>query len=841
MTAINAQVSSRQKPVKQIQFATDGAGKPYISAIRVGRTWQCKPWQLFSLRVRNGATTNNIDQTSFSVTGPTMAPDGTITLVANGQNTYAGIQVTLTITERDRGFAFTASVYNAVTSTWGIDSLCWPCIELYPYGEPEDCYAVFGDWGGCVVWKPQEYGSIFPRMCGSPIGMYNPLPLAAVFDGESKGVIAMRSEDTDRNAKVFTLMANTTSTRFDVRQHFTARYVSGVTAGAAQTKNVTTVYLEGFDSTAPNAVDVYYDVFEWYKQWATAQDRPWMQKGPWRSRSDVSPVVKNASVIYYPAIPSRNGADFVNVVSDITNLVNYLGVSESKGEFINHLYSWPYTEFNSRNPDVFWDNSASNSPGTLNTTLTSYVRDGMTAIQTLPFTSCMIYTFTNIWDTSNVTSATPALNYTGAFNFDAYDTFVPGLGAVDIADYSLKDYQGNTKTRTQDAVPPTIPYANTHALMDYANGGTPLIEVSIMYRYLICWNGDGPGERPIGFYWDTAPVPWGLGSEVLGLNGDVWNDDPTKPTWSIGQYLTGVERTIEVFKALAHDAVGVDEGIPTIYTSCEAACQDLIGTYDLQHVGEFELTGLTYGNQLSGGNVHGYQYVFGEYVRIGHIVPAMIYSATGTVASRLCAGGIPMVGWHWLVSGTLAVSNAVTTGTLIDAPNAIDGTSNPPAHPNDPYWLWFKTLYDTVPYTRKFMQGTRLPSPGGSANEWQRGFIRQSAQTWRTFLRTSFGNYKTMACTRRAADGVIGVIILNAVRSNLDYSYGVRPTEFTATVTVDLYSTFHRLPAGLKTVYVRNLSTGVRTALTTFRDSVSLTRTLAPFSVELLEVEVTGA
>lgn len=837
MSAINAKVSRRQLPVKQIIFENDGNGQPRIAGIRIGRTWTCKAWQLFSLRLRDKATTEDIDQTEFTVGAPTTASDGTITIVATGEGNYADIVVTLTITERDRGFAFGATVYNPVGSTWGVDSVVWPCFDVYPYQDAEDFYAFFGDYNGSVIWKPHLMP--YTRILASPHGGYSSLPLAAFFDGESKGVLAFRADDEQGNAKTYTLSSNVNSARLDFRHHFPARYLSAYHADAAQTKTVPySMILEGFDSKAPDALDVHFDIAEWYREWATNEERPWVQRGPWRSRSDLSQVVKNASLMFVQATPNRTDADFDNIVDDVTNLTDYLSVSDTKGGMIVQLYSWARTGYNTRTPDVFWDNSVDNLPGTLETTLTSYVKNGVAAIQTLPGVSCVVYTWTNNWDVNNVTSATPSLNYTGAFNHAAYDTLVPALGVVDVADYSNKTEEGDTKLIESIAVPPVIPYAQTSSQMDFVNTDVHFIELSVMYRYFTAWNGDASADRPLGWYWDTMPV----GPAVIGSGTLIWNDDPNKPTWSMAGYIDGIQKMMDMIKSTVRISVFPQAGMPNIFFSCEGTAQECITSFDIQNGDEFDIFGYQYGNLVFGANVHSYQYIFGEYVRVGNIVTPSIYGPSGgsPSPSQLAAGGIPAVGWHWLVSGFISVVVRMSGGALVPTAQDIDGAATPPAHENDPYWLWMKTMYDSLPYTRKFMQGRMLPAPGGTANQWLRAFQKQVALPFGTFMRSWFGEYKTMACTRQAEDGTVGVILLNAVQSNLDYSLGVRPLDFTATVTVDLSSTFHRLPSGTKTVYVRNLATGARTTLATFTDSVSLTRTLQPFSVELLEVEASG-
>ena len=836
MTAINAQVSSRQNPVKQIQFATDGNSKPYISGIRIGRTWVLKYWTLFSLRVTNNVTTADLTQTSFTITGPTTNSAGVTTITAVGTGSYSNITLTLTITERDRGFAFGATVQNAIASTWAVMTLSWPRFDLYPYGDSEDCVGFIGDYNGCTIWKPQ----LLPvaRTVTHPTSLYANLPLMAIYDAESKGVLAIRTDDETGQTKQFIMSGNTTSTKVEVVSHFNQRYLSASVGGAAQTKVIPTVVVEGFDSAAPDPYDVHWDIADWYKRWATNEDRPWVQKGKWRDRSDLSPIVKNVTAAFVHGIPNTTGAGFQTIVDDVTNLASYIGTSEEKG-LIFHQYSWATTQFNSRSPDVFWDNAASNAPGTLNTTLTSYVRDGVTDIQTISGVTCMVYTWANTWDVSNVTSPTPALNYTGAFNYENYDTLTPGVGSVSIGSRSLRTYSDTVKVFAQAASPPVIPYAQTGSVLDFAQTAyVPYIQLSLFYRYLTAWNGDANGERPIGFYMDVAPCgPLPDGETVI------FNDDPNNQAWTLQQYMAGLQYTIDLMRQSFRLTVSPDVGIPNIYFSCEGTGQEFIPTYDIQHEAYFDSPLLPNGNHYFGANVATYQYVFGEYIRVLNHSNPNIYTVSGGApdALQVATTCVPEMTYRWLNVGVASVVSRVSGSALVPAPNTINVTTTPPAHSNDPVWAWMKTLNDTQTYTRKFFQGALLPSPGGTVNQWLRDYQKQVPAALATFLRTFIGRYKTMASLRLAADGVVGVIIANVVKANFDYGLGFRPTDFSASVTVDLATGFNRLPAGLKTVYVRNLSTGVRTALTTFRDSVSLTRTLAPFSVELLEVEVTGA
>lgn len=871
-----------------VTLGTD-AGKPITSAIKLGtRTWNCKSAPLFSVRLMNGqgyratlvagvatitfttGTTTGlsagmfltvvngvgqvgqdsrilsiqsstqltlysnhpiaglvtlvagIDTTPADYTVSAPIQDGTTTTItAQGIGAYAPISVNLTISTLDKKLIYNGSVMNAAGSTWAVDSLVWPNLNIFPYGLGDNCIGYVGDHSGSIIHRPQDVGTRYLQI---PNNLYS-LPLAALYDGATKTVLATRAEDTEGHPKELTFGADTTSTKIIWRHLFYDRYKTAAAVGSAQEKVIPyPTIIEGWDSAAPHAFDVHMDIALWYRDWAVNSLRPFTNTGPWRSSPNISPLVKNTVVSLVFANPFTSESvtsQFQHFVSDIVNLRSICGLNGTTDVLLTHLYPWAKTVYNTRMPDVFWDNRSSNNPGTLSTTLTPEVVSGVTTLEGLGNVAVMPYTLTNVWDGFN----TSAAGYTGAFNFNSYTPPAPLPDTpLNISNMVFKDLLGNILAFENPA-----PVYNYDTLTNNLDFSQPSIKYAVAGAYLSYLNAFTGSARPKGWYYDVAPY---------GTTGrDRYFNDDTTRSWRLVDHASGIKDTVNLVKELMRTNPVPQPGLPSAFFACEGHSQHFIGTFDIQHVISAgvpaEIALLTpESNRYVGGSVFSYYFMFGEYVRIlNHSFPS-VYAITGGAplsTAHILVTTLPQVLWHWLLCGVAQVVSRVGSGPLIPA---VPSTGD-----NDILWKWMGAVAQGAPRNilKKYFMGRLLPCPSGTINQWLRDFQLQHQFPYDIWWGIYGIQYTpTMAVCRQADDDSVAIIALNAAHPSLDYTartiigLPVVIPNFDATYTIELNTKFHRLPQGEKWVYRYNPLTADYTKIAVFTDNLSITGVQPP-------------
>lgn len=756
----------------------------------------------------------------YTVSSPVITPTST-TITAQGIGAYSPISVTLTINTVDKRIMYGGSVMNAAGSTWAVDSLLWPNLNIYPYASGDDCVGYVGDHSGSIINRPQDVGI---RNLQIPNNLYS-IPLAALYDKATKTVLATRSEDTEGHTKELTFGADTTSTKIQWRHLFYDRYKTAAAVGAAQEKVIPyQTVIEGWDSAAPHAFDVHADIAFWYRDWAVNSLRPFTNTGPWRSSPNLSPLVKNtvaSLVLANPWNPSGVAAQFSNFVSDVTNLRSICGLNGTDDVLLVHLYPWAKTIYNTRMPDVFWDNRTSNNPGTLSTTITPEVVSGITTMEALGNVAVMPYTLTNVWDAKN----DPAQGYTGAFNYYGYTPPAPlPNNTLNISTLVLKDLLGQAVGFLNPVI--EVGYDTITTNLDFSQTNTKYAVAGAYLSYLNAFTGSA---RPKGWYYDVSPYG------TTGLDR-YFNDDPTR-TWRIVDHAAGIKDTVNFVKELARTNPVPQAGLPSAFFGCEGASQHMIGTFDIQHViaaglpVEIALTGPN-GNRYVGGSVFSYHFMFGEYVRLFNHSHPNIYALTGgapLTTAQILTTTLPQILWHWLLSGVIQVVSRIPTGPTVPA---VPSTGD-----NDIIWKWFGTVSQGTTRTvlKKYFMGRLLPCPGGTINQWLRDFQAQHDLPYDIWWGLYGIQYTpTISVCRQADDGHVAVIAVNSAHPSLDYtartiiSLPVVIPNFSATYTIELNTKFHRLPTGEKWVYRYNPATSDYTKIATFTDSITLTGVQPP-------------
>lgn len=605
------------------------------------------------------------------------------------------------------------------------------------------------------------------------------IPVTALWDAETKAIFYMMSDDEEGNRLEGRRIGMTDSVLYYWTHYFDRRYV----VGKAFSKTYK-IHLEGFEGLSPVPEFCADDVARRFSQWATDSKRKWITL-PWKDRADISSRVKDSNIFWIGGTVQDEQRE------DLLTIKTHLASGGTPVEsFLFGYHSgvatgWPNTDLSTVGPNAFGHPPTALDPAKLTSLDTIQAANIHAYIYTIPYKWANTGLGGTAFDPNNfeVTTQDP---FTGAISTVIYN---------DLRAYSMKDQNGSTKT------------ADGLFTFDYTLPEVQTIILEVLERYVVAFTG----TKPRGIYLDTFP------GELDHLE---FQDDPSRTEWTWAAYMQGQKDAIDFWR-IALRRLYDDEMI----FSTESNWFEMIPHVDY-------VFNLRSSSAFVSSPARTFLRTFSRYCRqIDFAIPALRASFLGF--NKALYPLIQATTMEFMHSGFISLSSIYDVATnMVQTP--IDGS-----HVYDPFWDWMKALHEAMPRLRKYFEGWILRDAGGNSNELRRQLIRQREFDDIFWMVYNGGAFHTQSIVRKADDGDIGVILFNTWKNGVELAWHPDPDNAAQEVTVSLDSNIHELPVGKKNLYSVNVASGARTLITSFTHSVEVTRTLPPFSVNLLEVSLT--
>lgn len=625
----------------------------------------------------------------------------------------------------------------------------------------------------------QGFSRYQPHLSAYEISIAMPgscLPLLAFWDGESKRIFYTFCDDEEGHAVSASFQGFTTSTMLKWVHRMDRRYASG--QGFSKTYKVHAEAFVGKSVAGPLCCD---DINERFKTWVASPKRPWITK-PWKDRTDISTRVKDADVFWVNAVPSRT--DHTALRDNLLNLRTHLvsgGVPAQP--MINFHYEWSNQLFTT-NPDAFGGGGSA--------VLDATMLAAMDALQAVGI-HAQIYTNPSKWTDTGLGGNVYDPNHFTIVYTDPFSGAVNSTTYTDLRLFAMRDKTGARKgLGTQFSFDFTF-YTDIR-----------LVVYDVLRRYFAAFTGT---TKPHLIYIDT--VMW----DTLMFE---FQDDPARTDWTVKAYTEGQVQFVKFMREQFRRAVD-----PDLAFSVETTDLRLIPFVDICY------PTVPQSDAISTRTFHS---VLGRYIRTASYDNPPLFDGFEYYPKALYPL-IQAITTEFMESGFINIvsrENGVY-GVTVESP--VDGS-----HVLDPLWDWCRILHEAKPRMIKYFQGDPIRDVGGTSNLFRRDMLRQRDYNTTYWLLWNGGQYHTQSITRRADDGDVGIFLFNTYKTGILLPWHPAPATPSQSVTIELDTVIHDLPAGPKRLYQTNLATGARTLLKEFVHDVSVEYTISPFTVALLEV-----
>lgn len=767
--------AQRPMPTRELALTADSVYGYKLDSIQVGYTWRMAPTALLKVQVWVNGASAWIDHTGFDFGAPSTS--GVLTTITAALKSDPTCIFTLYIEKEDRGFALWWSLPEGHATV--VQRVEFPRTDLIAPGDKNETFAHYGFFGGCTIFRPHIFQQ-FPTGFAIPS---RDIPLLAFWDSETKAIFYSYCDDEEGNGlggevigqgdSALLVWIHQMDRRYDVGKGFDRPYK---------------VHIESFAGKSLDGNFCYDDIHDRFAEWAASPLRPWIAKGLYKDRVDLSRRARDLEFLW---VGGAERTDHLIMRDDMLNLKAHLisgGVP--MGEMIYFDYNWSVGSIATSAPaapDYFGGTPAQ----PLNANLLAMID----AIQQTGFTY-QIYTVPRLWSSH----ALLAGNQFDPINF-AFTLTDPLTGAStvytfgDLAAYAMRQADGQLHGGN----------AATVFGFDFTFAEVQYIMYEVLRRYYAAFTG---ATKPKSIYLDVEP------GDPLSFDGQ---DSPNRPNWTYRDQLAGQLAGFEYIRNFfrrAHD--------PDMMISCEGPDMRVIPYVDLIYSSE--------GDNRQGVRCHGLHYVFGRHTQIADYQIPVLFAAF-EVFSKVLYPLIQATTIEFMHSSLICMTSRSdgTFGLLVETP--IDGS-----HTLDPLWDWYKVLHEARPRLLKYVQGRHLRDAGGNSNSIRREMVRQREFGQSYWLLYNGGRFHTQSCVRKADDGDVGVILANTYKAGMPLAFYPTPETAAQLVTITLDTVVHDLPVGLKNLYSTNILTGERSYIAAFTHAITFEWTVPPFTVALLEV-----